>query len=62
MKILNKRSFRTELCGTPCKSSAQELKLSQIFILCHLLERWFKISCRDSLLKPYAEGFEIKSS
>ena len=46
MLILNKSDPKTEPCGTPCNSSAQELKLSQVLVHCRLLERIFvKIIC-----------------
>ena len=32
MQILNESGSTTEPCGTPCMSSAQELKLSKIFV------------------------------
>ena len=41
MEILNKSDPRTEPSGTPCKSAIQELKWPQIFVLCHLLERYY---------------------
>ena len=37
--ILKRKGRRTELWETPCKSSGQELELSQNFAFCNLSER-----------------------
>ena len=59
--MLKKRGPRIEPCGTPKIISTHELKVLLIFVLCHLLERYEKISFREQYEKPHAWNLATNS-